>query len=101
MALQKTIEFNNGVVLDNAYIKITSILFSYILPYSVKIRVSIFKNLSAYSENKPEVEKLEYFCTDPEYTTYFASDKFVNKDPQILAYDYLKVLPFYNGAIDV
>ena len=101
MALQKDIEFDTGVTLDDAYIKITSIVFNYQSPRSVSIRVSIFRNSASYSSGKPEVERLEYICREPEYTTYFANEKFTEGDPQALAYEYLKTMDFYSGALSI
>lgn len=101
MALQKDIEFDNGIILDDAYIKITSILIEYTAPPILTIKVSIYKNVASYAGGKPAIERLEYKCTDPEYTTYFANEKFENFNPQALAYEYLKTLPFYSGAISL
>lgn len=101
MALQKQIIFDNGVELANAYIKITRIIFNYSSPRLVTIEVSIFRNAAIYQEGKPEVEKMEYICVDPEYTTYFDNNKFVETDPQGLAYEYLKTKEFYSGALSI
>lgn len=101
MALQKDIEFDNGIILEDAYIKVISVVFDYVEPFTASIRVNIYKNITAYAIGKPEVEKLEYRCVDPEYTTYFGNDKFENKDPQALAYEYLKTMDFYSGAVSL
>jgi hypothetical protein len=101
MALQKEIMFDNGVEIPNAYIKVTRIVFEYFIPNTAIIEASIWRNLSTYTEGRPEIEKMEYVCTGTDYETYFDNDKFVDKDPRQLAYEYLLTMEFYSEALSI
>jgi len=84
MALQKTIETEHGVTVDDAYIRIERLFVH------VKDEVS-FKLRFYASPSKPFIK--EQNMSAP-YTL-------LGENPFKQAYDYLKGLPEFNGARDV
>lgn len=105
MALIKQIELDNGIILTDAYIKISSIDFynkvndnSY-----VKIYVNIFKDQQARIDGKPEVTKFTYKISDPKFTEYFSLSVLneLNKNIVSQSYTYLKTLNTFSGATDI
>ncbi len=100
MALQKNIELDNGIILSEAYIVISSI--NYVNNFHVSVKVNIFKNRQSRLDNKPEVIKFKYMCID-NFSTYFSYDILNEENVNIISkgYDYLKSLPFYSNAIDI
>ena len=105
MALIKQIELDNGIILTEAYIKVSSVIFynkandnSY-----VKIDVNIFKDQQARIDAKPEVTKFIYKISDPKFTEYFSISvlNVINKNIISQAYIYLKTLNTFSGATDV
>lgn len=105
MALIKQIELDNGIILEEAYIKVSTIKYynkandnSY-----VKLDVNIFKNQQARIDGKPEVTKFIYKISDPKFTEYFSISilNALNKNIMSQAYIYLKTLNTFSGSTDV
>ncbi len=105
MALQKQIELDNGVILENAYIKIATFYFynpstdnSY-----VDLEVNIFKDQQARQDGKPEVSKFTHKCTDPNFTNYFSLPVLNGENKNMIsqAYEWMKSMTLYSGAIDI
>jgi len=89
MALQKNIVFTNGLVCDNAYIKILSVGGG---KENAVIELAVFKDKS-YSDNNNFIEK-EYFNFVPSVAEN--APNFIKQ-----AYEYLKSLPEFVGVVDI
>lgn len=102
MPLQKAINLDNGIQLSAAYMIITKLEIKY-ASSEVNLVVSIFKDSSAYSANKPEVLNYNHQCSGTDFTTYFAESvlALVNNTPLTKGYEWLLTLPLYDGAIVV
>jgi len=105
MGLQKRIELDNGVILENAYIKIANIALSnksgeesYVL-----VDINIFKDLQARIDGKPEVTKFVHKCTNSNFITYFSIPVLnaANKNIISQSYEWLKTMSLYSGSIDI
>ncbi len=105
MALQKQITLDNGIILTNAYIKISSFYFfnkvgdnSY-----VNIEISIFKDQQARIDGKPEVIRFNHKCADPKFTEYFSLAVLNDQDKNMIsqAYEYMKTMSIYSGASSI
>jgi len=105
MALIKQIELDNGIILSDAYIKISNIEYNNKANdnNNVKIYVNIFKNQQARIDMKPEVTKFIYNVNDPKFTTYFSLSVLneINKNIVSQSYNYLKTLTTFSGATDI
>jgi len=102
MALIKSVELDNGIVLSNAYIKICRIQHD-IINESVNIEVSLFKDQAAYIADKPEVGTFNYSVTFSVYDTFFNEPllKSENITLFIQAETYLLSLPYFSGATQI
>jgi len=103
MALQTQFEFDNGIILPETYVKISAVTYNN-SEKIVNIVIVLFKDISAYNNNKSEVISLEYFCDNPtEFDTYFGITVLNKVDVNHLsqAYTWLKTLPEFSSAIDV
>jgi hypothetical protein len=105
MAFQKRIELDNGIVLENAYIKISSLCFynkvnddSY-----VTVDVNIFKDQQARLDGKPEVTKYTYKCSGTYFTQYFSLSVLNAENVNMIsqAYAWMKTMTLYSGATDI
>ena len=105
MALQKYIELDSGVILENAYIRISTIYFynrigdnSY-----VQIDVTVHKDLQARLDEKPEVTKFTYKCAEPAFTNYFSLTALNVANVNLIsqAYNWLKTMSLYSVAVDI
>lgn len=99
MAITKDITLASGVELPNAYIKIQ--VLNMTTDTSVDVSVDIFKDQSAREDNKIPVVTLRHLCSNT-YDTYFAYDILNQLDINVISqgYEFLKSLPFYEGAVD-
>ena len=105
MALIKQIELDNGIVLSDAYIKISNIEYNNKVNDSsyVKIYVNIFKDQQARLDGKPEVIKFIYNVGNPKFTNYFSLGILneINKNIISQGYVYLTSLNTFSGATDI
>jgi len=101
MALQATISFENGITLQEAYVVIEKIKILYTNPNNALITVLIYKDATAYNNNKTEVISLDHSCSGDNYTSYFSETVLDEafKNPLSQGYLYLQTLPFYGGAV--
>lgn len=102
MALQKEISISSGVILTQAYILINKIeLFN--ISNETKVHVLIYKDITSYTEGKPEVISLNHLCADTDYDTYFQESvlQISSNSPLNRAYIWLLTLPQYSGATEV
>jgi hypothetical protein len=100
MGLQKELTLDNGIYLPEAYIKIISC--NYICDYHTSVKVNIYKDFNAYSDDKTSVTTLTHICTD-DFNTYFDLTVLNQENVNIISqsYEWLKTLEFYKDAIDV
>jgi hypothetical protein len=105
MGLQKQIELESGVILPEAYAKVSTFYFyntssdnSY-----VNIEVNIFKDKAARDSGKPEVAKFIHKCNDPNFTEYFSLSVLNGIDVNMIsqAYEWMKTMSIYSGSIDI
>jgi len=105
MALQKQISLDNGVVLSEAYIKISSFTFSNKSNdvSFARIEVSVFNNKNARDGGRPEVTKFVHKCGDPQFTEYFSLSILNGENINMIskAYNWLKTMGIYSGATDI
>jgi len=89
MALQKTIEFGNGLTCPNAYIKVFTVGGG---KEKVTIEIGISKD-KAFSDAQNYIEK--------RYAEFIPS--VIETSPNFIkqGYEYLKTMADYTGAIDV
>lgn len=105
MAFQKRIELDNGIVLENAYVKIASMFYYNRLNETsyAEINVNIYKDQQARLDGKPEVTKFTHKCTDASFTSHFSipilNAEGVNAVSQ--AYAWMKTMTLYSGAVDI
>jgi hypothetical protein len=100
MGLQKEIEFDNGIILENGYSVIYKITQNIFPTETIEISVKVYYNKQMFDEKKPAVKKVKYNTK----TGIFFNDFELNKSDQTLlkqAYKYLKSLSIYNGAIEI
>ena len=105
MALTNSVSLTNGIVLENAYIKISEIEYSNhsaIDSFAI-ISVNIYKDKDARDANLPEVIKGEYKVTGDAFTTYLGLNVLNQEGKNLISqgYEYLKTLAYYQGATDV
>jgi len=100
MALTKEILLDNGVYMENAYIRILNI--TNINGSRADIKVDIYMNKAISDDDKPSVVQFTHICST-EYLTFFAYDVLNQAGVNIISqgYEYLKTLPFYEDAEDV
>ena len=105
MALRKNIKLDNGIEIENAYLKICDVLYynkvgetSY-----VSMTVSVHKDEESRLNRLPEVTQLKYKITDTSFNTFFSLSALSIHGNNIInqGYKYLKTLSMYNNAIDV
>ncbi len=103
MALQATITFENGITLQEAYIVIKDIVMIYSQPNIATITVLIYKDQTAFNDEKSEVISLVHKSTNVSFNTYFSEDVLNEafKNPLSQGYLFLQSLDFYGGAIIV
>jgi len=103
MGLQKEIQLDNGVTLENGYSVIHKISQN-ILNNSIEIFVKVYYNKQMFDDKKPAViNEVKYNVKGYMYDLFF-SDFELNKSDQTLltqGYSYLKSLSIYNGAIEI
>lgn len=90
MALQQTLNFESGMVLENAYIRIFNLFGN---KGQVTLSVVTFVNKDAALEGKPFVQAKEYYFQPN------VLDDAPNFYKQ--GYEYLKEQPEFEGSIDV
>lgn len=105
MGLQKRIELDNGIVLENAYAKIATL---YLYNKSgeesyVTVEVNIFKDVQSRIDGKPEVTKFVHKCSNSNFITYFSIPVLnaANKNIISQAYEWMKTMSLYSGSIDI
>jgi hypothetical protein len=102
MALIKSIELDNGIVLPSAFIKICRIRHD-IVNSNVNIEVSLFKDQDAFINDKPEVGTFSYDATFSLYDTFFNEPLLKSENVTLFtqAELYLLSLPYFSGATQV
>ena len=105
MALIKEIGLANGIILSDAYIKISNVEYYNKVNDSshVKIYVNIFYNQQAREDGKPEVTKFTYKVENPKFIEYFSLSVLNEEDNNIVSqsYKYLKTLNTFSGSTDI
>ncbi len=105
MALQKNITLDNGVVIENAYIKLCEVNYHNKVgePNSACLCVTIFKDKTYRDANKPEVAKMRYIVSGDNFNLFFSLPVLSQAEKNIViqGYEFMKTLPFYADAIDV
>ncbi len=103
MPLQATITFDNGITLQEGYVVINNVCITYLNPSHVDISVLIYKDATAYNDEKSEVIALKHLCTSTSFETYFSESVLGEafKTPLTQSYAFLQTLPLYGGAIIV
>ena len=103
MALQCQFEFDNGIILSEAYINLLNVNFDHLNKF-VDANVLIYKDAEAYQNDKTEVVNLQYICRDQvTFDAYFALDVLnqVDVNPISQSYIWLKTFDEFSSAIDV
>jgi len=105
MALQKSLTLENGVILNEAYIKISTFLFYNKTNESsyVEVRANVFKDQQARIDGKPEVISFVHKCTNPNFNEYFSLTVLNDENKNMIsqAYAWMKTMTAYSGSIDM
>lgn len=88
MALQKTIMINNGLCLENAYIKITEFSGN---KHNITLSIEVYINKNHANSGIGVLQK---------DTISFIPDLQSQNNFIVQAYEYLKIIPAYNDAVD-
>ncbi len=103
MALQKPMELSTGIVLDNSYHRLTSVILDYINK-NFQLVVSIFVNQQMREEGKNQILTNYYTNSDREtFDEYFSIESLnqSGQNPVERGYVYLKSLPDYQDGVDI
>jgi hypothetical protein len=105
MALKKDITLENGIQMDNAYIKVCEINYINKVNEQGSARVSVFvyKDQQARLNKKPEVIRISYKCTGSDFRTFLHPDALEIHGNNILtqSYKWLKTLSLFSNAQDI
>jgi hypothetical protein len=103
MAMQMELALDNGIILSEAYLIISKMVFVYSDTNSVEVHVSVYKDQTAFSNNKPEVLVFKHLCTGTTFDSYFSQTVMNVEDKNHLdnAYMWLLNLSEYSTAVEV
>jgi hypothetical protein len=103
MALQLSLNLDNGVALSEAYLTITRMNFVYSDVSSVEVYLGVYKDKAAYDAGKPEVFTMSHKCVGTLFDAYFseANLNLENINHVGSAYTWLKSLEPYFDAVEV
>ncbi len=104
MALQKDIEFDNGINIVDGYINVTKVTIAYFDNDGyAEIFLSIFNNITSKTEGRPEILTISHICKGSDFDTYFSESvmALVGNTPITQAEEWLVTTPAYSGAIQV
>jgi len=103
MALQMSLTLENGVVLENAYLRICQMNFEYKDVSVVDVVLNVYKDQTSYNNGKPEITQLKHRCSGGNFLTYFSQAYLnnLNKNHISSAYEWLLSLEPYFDAEEV
>ena len=102
MAIQKSIELPTGLVLNEAYHRLVSVVLDY-ANKNFQLKVLTYVNEQARLDNKMPIKTAYHNGNTQLFDQWFSINILdeINKNPFQQGYEYLKILQDYESGVDV